>query len=87
MLLLIFWDYKLQQKTYVVEAKVFAEAIMTCMQVLEKRSGPQICGQRVMTYMVSLSLDKEKHQKCTARLLDLLNQSLACFICFLINGV
>ena len=40
---------KLQQKTYVLEAKVFAEAKMTCMQVLEKRSGPQICGQRVMT--------------------------------------
>ena len=40
---------KLQQKTYFLEAKVFAEAKMTCMQVLEKKSGPQICGQRVMT--------------------------------------
>ena len=40
---------KLQKKTYLSEAKVFAEAKMTCMQVLEKKSGPQICGQRVMT--------------------------------------
>ena len=40
---------KIQQQNYLSEAKVFAEAKMTCMQVLEKRSGPQICGQRVMT--------------------------------------